>query len=61
MEQKIDLPACSWLSSYVTSCHLTVVPQSDVKDQFYCTVYYKLAIKIVKLKEHLKFEKKCKG
>jgi len=29
-----------WLSSYVASHHLAVVPQSGEKDQFYCTVYY---------------------
>ncbi len=29
-----------WLSSYVASHHLAVVPQSGKKDQFYCTVYY---------------------
>jgi len=28
------------LSSNVTSHHLTVVPQSGAKDQFYCAVYY---------------------
>jgi len=27
------------LSSYVTSHHLAVVPQSSAKNQFYCTVY----------------------
>jgi hypothetical protein len=25
-----------WLSSYVASHHLAVVPQSGAKDQFYC-------------------------
>jgi hypothetical protein len=29
-----------WLSRYVASPHLAVVPQSGAKDQFYCTVYY---------------------
>jgi hypothetical protein len=29
-----------WLSSYVTSHCLAVVPQSGVKENFYCTVYY---------------------
>jgi len=29
-----------WLSSYVTSRDLAVVPQSGAKDQFYCSVYY---------------------
>jgi len=28
------------LSSYVTSQHLAVVPQSGTKEQFYCSVYY---------------------
>jgi hypothetical protein len=28
-----------WLSSYVASHHLDVVPQSGAKCQFYCTVY----------------------
>jgi hypothetical protein len=35
-----SLPALFWLSSYVTSHHLAVVPQSGAKDQLYCTVYY---------------------
>jgi hypothetical protein len=30
--------ALFWLSSYVTSHHLAVVPQSGAKDQFYCSV-----------------------
>jgi hypothetical protein len=34
------LPPLFWLSSYVTSHHLVVVPQSGAKDKFYCTVYY---------------------
>jgi hypothetical protein len=29
-----------WLSSYVTSHYLAVVPQSGAKEQFYCTIYY---------------------
>jgi len=29
-----------WLTSYVASHHLAVVPQSGAKEQFYCTVYY---------------------
>jgi hypothetical protein len=32
--------ALFWLSSYVTSHHLAVAPQSGAKDQFYCTAYY---------------------
>jgi hypothetical protein len=28
-----------WLSSYVASHHLVVVPQSGAKDEFYCTIY----------------------
>ena len=34
------LPALYWLSSYVTSHCLPVVPQSGAKQIFYCTVYY---------------------
>jgi hypothetical protein len=29
-----------WLISYVASHGLAVVPQSGVKENFYCTVYY---------------------
>jgi len=29
-----------WLSSYVTSHHLAVAPQSGAKDQFYNSAYY---------------------
>ncbi len=35
------MPVCLVLAgSYVASHHLAVVPQSGVKDQFYCTVHY---------------------
>jgi hypothetical protein len=33
-------PALFWLSSYIASHHITVVPQSGTKDQFNYTVYY---------------------
>jgi hypothetical protein len=33
-------PALFWLSSYVTSYHLPVVPQLDLKDEFYCAAYF---------------------
>jgi hypothetical protein len=29
-----------WLSSYATSHHLALAPQSGAKDQFYFAVYY---------------------
>ncbi len=35
------LPALFWLSSYVTSHHLAMMPQSGAKDHFYSTVYYR--------------------
>jgi hypothetical protein len=35
------MPTLFWLSSYIGSHHLAVVPQSGAKDQFYYTVYYK--------------------
>ncbi len=36
----VCLPALFWLSIYVASHHLAVVPQSGAKDQFYCIVSY---------------------
>jgi hypothetical protein len=33
-------PTCLFLSSYVASHCLAVVPQSGAKLQLYCTVYY---------------------
>jgi len=33
-------PAWFWLNSPIASHHLSVAPQSGVKDQFCCTVYY---------------------
>jgi hypothetical protein len=33
------VPALFWLSSYVASHHLGVVPQASAKFQLYCTVY----------------------
>jgi hypothetical protein len=47
------LPAFSWLSSYVASHCLAVVPQSGAKQIFYCAVYY-ITFETVKLGEHLK-------
>jgi hypothetical protein len=35
-----SLPALFWLSSYVTSHCLAVVPQSGAKQNVYCTFYY---------------------
>jgi hypothetical protein len=34
------LPALFWMSSYVASHCLAVVPLSGAKENFYCTVYY---------------------
>jgi hypothetical protein len=42
-----------WLSSYVTSHCLAVVPQSDAKENFYCTVYY-ITLNLKRASENLK-------
>jgi hypothetical protein len=34
----LALLALFWLSSYVTSHYLAMLPQSGAKDQFYCIV-----------------------
>jgi hypothetical protein len=39
-ERSLALPALLWLSSYVTSHYLAVLPQSGAKEKFYCTIYY---------------------
>jgi hypothetical protein len=36
-----SLPAMVWLSSYVSSHCLAMLPQSVAKEKKYCTVYYK--------------------
>ncbi len=35
-----NMPALFWLSSYIASLCLALVPQSGANNRFYCTVYY---------------------
>jgi len=51
-------PALFWLSSYVTSHYLAVVPQSGAKEKLYCSVYYITLNSHCEAQEHLKIWKK---